>query len=235
MNRNVAEDRTESFDYLLLVILAVVVLAVVGCARSDASADVAEQGRKTRGPLDRFFGPETLDVTVDAGTPLTIRLTTGVSSQRSMVGDTVEGRVVENVAIDGRIVIPEGSTVTGKVTTAEPLGKIGGRASLAFAFTRLTTPDGQHHPIDAGFARVGASETAKDATAIAVGSIVGVVVGHQIRGDDKGRALGGLAGAGVGTVIASNTPGESVELPTRSTLRLTLRGPVVVTVEVPSS
>lgn len=231
MNTNFAAERAGAFDRLMLVILAVIVLALAGCSPSAPDADV--QGRGGHGgPLARIFGPETLDVTVDEGTPLTIRLTRGVSSQRNAVGDTVEGVVAENVFVDGRLVIPEGSTVTGKVTTAEPLGKIGGRASLAFAFTRLTTPDGQQHSVDTGFARVGPSETARDATAIAVGSVVGVVLGHQIRGDSRGRAVGGLAGAGIGTAIAANTPGQAVELPARSTLRLTLRAPVVVTVEL---
>jgi hypothetical protein len=215
------------------VILAIVVIAVAGCA--PATPEAGESGQENReGALARLLGPETLDITVVEGTPITVRLTTRVSSQSSAVGDTVEGVVAEGVFVDGRLVIPEGSILTGKVTTAEPLGKIGGRASLAFAFTRLTMPDGQQQPIDAGFARVGPSETARDATAIAVGSVVGVVLGHQVRGDSRGRAIGGLAGAGIGTAIAANTPGQPVELPASATLRLTLGAPVVVTVEVSS-
>jgi hypothetical protein len=172
MNGNFAGNRSDSFDELLLVILAIVVIAVAGCA--PATPEAGESGQENReGALARLLGPETLDITVVEGTPITVRLTTRVSSQSSAVGDTVEGVVAEGVFVDGRLVIPEGSILTGKVTTAEPLGKIGGRASLAFAFTRLTMPDGQQQPIDAGFARVGPSETARDATAIAVGSVVG--------------------------------------------------------------
>ncbi len=220
----------------VLLSLAAPLMLSSACAKGAAAGKTAESDEAGKPGDDRSFieritPPRTREVVVPEGTKITIRLTTPVSSQSSRVGDAVVGVIGEDVVIGESTAIPAGSTVRGTITTAHPLPKIGGRASLAFTFERLETPDGRDYPISAMFARTGPSETAKDTTTIIAGAILGAVAGHQVD-DDQGRAVGGLAGAGIGTAIAASTDGKPVELSENTVIRLTLRMPVPVEVRV---
>lgn len=215
-------------------------LAAPGCSRSDAGTTekVAEQQTEkadaTNEPtlLQRVLKPKTIDVPIPGGTSIVVRLIDGVSSQSSSIGDRVDGVIANDVVIDGTVAIPAGSSVSGSVTAANALRKIGGRASLALSLTRLTLENGNEYPIQTAFSRIGRSETAKDTATIVGGAIAGAIIGHQIDNDKEGRAIGGIVGAGAGTVIAAKTKGETIELPAGTKLQLTLQDPVNVTVKV---
>ena len=173
--------------------------------------------------------PQIVRLEVPAGTRIELDLQSGLSSQTAAVGDTVAAEVSETIRVDGRPAIPAGTRVEGRVVEVHPLAKIGGHASLSVAFERLLLAE-EDAPIVASWRREGKSETGKDAATIAAGAAVGTIAGNQAKKNDKGKAIGALIGAGLGTLIASKTPGETVELPAGSHLTLTLRDPVEVTI-----
>lgn len=166
---------------------------------------------------------------VPAGTKILLRLETGVSSQTAAIGDPVRAQVAEAVVVDGTTAIPAGALAYGRVSDAHAIRKIGGQARLAIAFESVAV-SGRTVAIQAAFAREGKSETGKDAATIAAGAAVGTVLGNQAKHNDRGKVLGGLIGAGVGTAIAASTPGETIELGAGTTLRLTLRSDAEVRV-----
>lgn len=218
------------------LVVAAPLVAATACARSadgEKSAKAAEADSRgssdDRSLVERLTAPKTREFVVPEGTKIAVRLSTSLSSQTSRVGDRVVGVIDSDVLVGETTVIPAGSTVYGTVTSVHALPKIGGRASLAFNFDRLETTDGKDYPIAAMFARTGPSETAKDTSTIIAGAIIGAVAGHQVD-DDQGRAVGGLAGAGIGTAIAAATDGQAITLPEGTRLRLTLRIPVPVEV-----
>jgi len=235
--RNTRTERMTWFRMLLSAALVAGMLTTVACDRlqaggsdGDSAAEKTAERDKPR-IVERLFEPRVIEKQVPAGTELDIRLTTEVSSSSSVSGEPVQGRIEQNVLVDGRIVIPAGSTLTGRVTEARALRKVGGRSSLAFQFDTLTLPDGRDFGIHAAFARTGRSETAKDAATIAGSTIIGAIVGHQFDEDGEGRAVGAVAGAGVGTAIAARTEGETIVLPAGTILRLTLQGPIFIEIE----
>lgn len=216
--------------------IAVPLAGATACERStdeerSAKAAVVDGRGSSDDPslIERLTAPKTREFVVPEGTKIAVRLSTSLSSQTSGVGDRVVGVIDADVLVGETTVIPAGSTVYGTVTSVHPLPKIGGRASLAFNFDRLETRDGKDYPIAAMFARTGPSETAKDTSTIIAGAIIGAVAGHQVD-DDQGRAVGGLAGAGIGTAIAAATDGKAITLPEGTRLRLTLRIPVPIEV-----
>ena len=164
---------------------------------------------------------------VPDGTRVELRLSTPVSSQTATVGQAVAAEIDAPVVVGGRTAIPAGTSVSGRVTEVHALKKVGGRAHLAFTFDTLEI-GGRSVPIEASFARTGKSETGKDAATIAAGAVVGTVLGNQSKHNDRGKVLGGLLGAGVGTAIAAATPGEKIELAAGTRLELTLRGDVEI-------
>ena len=217
----------------LHVCLAMAVVVATGCAKgADGEQDRASGGESPGLQRDDTPKPPPRVVrrlVIPEGTKFEFKLTTTVSSQTSRVGDRVNGVLAEAVRVDETTAIPAGALVRGQVTAAHPLPRIGGRASLAFSLHEIETPDGRVYPIEAMFARTGPSETAKDAATIVAGVVIGAVAGHQVD-DDQGRAIGGLAGGGVGTAIAASTEGKRIVLPSGTRLRLTLRIPVPVEV-----
>jgi hypothetical protein len=83
-------------------------------------------------------------VELPVGTPLSVRLTTRVSSSRSHAGDAVAAVLITPVEVDGLTVLPAGWTLRGIVREA---GKVGGRASLDLEFSELVDEDDEESSI----------------------------------------------------------------------------------------
>ncbi len=201
-------------------------------AAPAAEPDGTENGNDQPGFFSRVFHREPVRLEVPAGTPLTLRLADQISSQTSQPGESFRATVARPVSVGGQVAIPAGASVLGRVTEVRPLRKVGGQAHLAVHFDSVELPSGASAPISAGFSRTGKSETPKDAATIAGGALAGAILGHQVEDGNKGKVVGGLVGAGVGTAIAANTKGETITLPAGATLTVTLQAPT--TVELPS-
>lgn len=258
MYRFLASDRSSLTPVLVLllgVLLAGGGLLSMGCQgrtpapsqRADAAPAGASGTAEASAPADpdrpadpddqpgffsRVFHREPQRVEVPAGTALTLRLADTVSSQTSQPGESFRATVATPVSVDGKVAIPAGASVLGRVTEVHALRKIGGQAHLAVRFDSVELPSGASAPISAGFSRTGKSETGKDAATIAGGALAGAILGHQVKSGNEGKVVGGLVGAGVGTAIAAKTKGQTITLPAGATLTVTLQAPT--TVELPS-
>src|SRR5262245_9467029 len=80
--------------------------------------------------------------TLPAGTVLRVEMLETVSSGTNKPGDRVVAQVVDPIEIDGVVVVPAGSEVTGTVVDVVPRKKIGGRPKLGLEFTNLDPPSG---------------------------------------------------------------------------------------------
>ena len=169
--------------------------------------------------------------TVPAGQTLQLVFDEGVSSGEAQVGDRFTTRVAEDVVVNGEVLIPSGSTVSGSVTEATALNKrVGGQARLGLAFESLRLPDGSEAAVRASFSRIGKSETKKDAATIAGSAAAGALLGRILGKDDKtkGTLVGAAVGAATGTAIATRTDGEVVALPAGTTVAVNLEDSVQV-------
>src|SRR5450631_1403760 len=66
-----------------------------------------------------------------AGTAMKIKLQSTLATCSSKQGDTFTGRVTEPVGIDGKVVIPVGSTVQGSVGRVSEPRRVQGRPTIA--------------------------------------------------------------------------------------------------------
>lgn len=64
-------------------------------------------------------GEQSQKLLVKDATPIKLKLKRGVYSQYAKIGDEVEYLVVEELVVDGKIIVPEGAIVKGKVVSAE--------------------------------------------------------------------------------------------------------------------
>src|SRR5687767_3330520 len=68
--------------------------------------------------------------TLTDGTPVRLRLNRNLSSQDAKVGDPVDFEVLEDVVVNGVMIIQRGSPVIGTITLAKSKGRMGKAGKL---------------------------------------------------------------------------------------------------------
>ena len=81
--------------------------------------------------------PAFREVTIPAGTSLSVTLLSTVASNKSKVEDPIKGSIAKAVTISGVTALPVGTQILGSVTEAAESGRVKGKASVAFRFDRL--------------------------------------------------------------------------------------------------
>lgn len=174
--------------------------------------------------------PVIQNVEVATGTPITLALSSDLSSKTAKPGDSFEATVASNVMVNGRVVVPTGTRVTGNVTEViSGSNSIGAVPALGLKFNQLELEDGQVIAITGELMEQGASEKVQDTAKILGGVAAGAILGHQIKTNNRGKVIGGLLGGAVGAIAAKKT-GTEVQLVSGSTLTLTTGEPFTVKV-----
>ena len=168
-------------------------------------------------------------ITIPAGTALTVRLASTVSSRTSRIESPVNATIVRPIVINGTTVVPAGSAVSGYVSLAERSGRVKGRARVGVRFTTLRVDATRYRVQTASINRVAPGTKKADATKIGIGAGAGAIVG-AIAGGKKGAAIGSAVGAGGGTGVVLATRGREVSLPRGTTVTTRLTEPLTVRV-----
>ena len=171
----------------------------------------------------------TNEKTVPPGTNLEVELLDNLSSAENAAGDAVSARVAHDIVVSGQVLIPAGSTVSGRVTAARGLEKIGGRAVLRVEFNSLDLPTGSTS-IQAAFYRECRSETNHEVALAGVGS-GGALLGRLSQSAARDTAVGAVDGGVAGTAIAAGAKAQEIVLPAGSRLALHLQGKTTIRVE----
>ena len=172
--------------------------------------------------------PAFREVTIPAGTSLSVTLLSTVASNKSKVEDPIKGSIAKAVTISGVTALPVGTQILGSVTEAAESGRVKGKASVAFRFDRLVV-DGETVRVQtANVQREAAADTKSDVKKGGLGAGAGAIVGGVL-GGGKGAAIGAVAG-GAGTVLA--TKGKEVEIPSGTVVSVLVQDPITVRVAV---
>jgi hypothetical protein len=195
-------------------------------APAAAAATPAAQAPKPQASAPP--APTFREVTIPAGTSLSVKLLNSLASNTSKVEDPVKGSIAKSVTVSGLTALPEGTQVLGSVIEAAESGRVKGRASVAFRFDRLVVNGETVRINTASVRREAAADTKSDVKKGGIGAGLGAVVGGVI-GGGKGAAIGAVAG-GAGTVMA--TKGKEVGVPAGTVVSALLQDPISLRVEV---
>jgi hypothetical protein len=113
-----------------VLILAGLTFVVTALRPAVADAPMGPPPPAARGDDQRGADP----VPVPDGTPVRIALTDQVASNTAHAGDRFQFRSLDDVVVDGWVVIPRGSLGEGEVTQAEPAGSNGHPGKLKLQF-----------------------------------------------------------------------------------------------------
>lgn len=163
---------------------------------------------------------------VASGTRLRVRINETISSKTARVGDRFTATVTEPVySTTGVIVIPSGSTVTGRVDSVKPAAKGGKVGEIDATFIQVNLPNGTKRAINGSLTDLTSDDAKSDSEGTASGDktkhrklifiggggVGGAVLGGAI-GGGKGAIIGGIAGAVGGLIAEKSTKGEEAEV-----------------------
>ena len=155
------------------------------------------------------------------GTELKLRLETALSSATSREGDTVTARVESATDDGGRVALPGGTVLKGRVVEVKRSGRVKGRAMVAVDFDRIVvrgrTSELEASPISAE----APDDHGRDAKIVGGAAAAGAIIG-AIKDGGEGFAKGAILGGAAGTGAVLVTRGRDIEIPAGSqwTVRL---------------
>jgi len=148
---------------------------------------------------------------LQSGSTVQAELTKPVDVRKNKPGDEVIAKTTQDVKSDGKVVLPKGSKIVGKVTQAQARAKGQDESQLGIAFDHAILKDGSQMPMSFAIQAVGSSESAASAAAMNDSAMMGSNAGGMARGSGSGAAgsRGGLVG-GVGSTAGgvANTTGN---------------------------
>ena len=215
---------------LFLVLGATVASAACSTTASDATDTTlpADNGAAARAAVAPNR-PVNREVTIPAGTALTLVLTNSIASDTSAVEDAVTADLTDPITVDGREVLPAGTRLTGVVTAVDDANRVQGLAMIAFRFTSLRTGDTRYDLQTAPQSHLATATKREDAIKIGIGAGAGAAIGG-ILGGKKGAGEGAAIGGGAGTGVVLATKGREVRLGPGANVTTHLTVPLTVRV-----
>jgi len=161
------------------------------------------------------------------GTQLAVRLDHAVSTATHRAGDRFTATLAEPVVQDGRVVIPKGARLTGRLRQAAPSGRLKGQAVLTLAPERLEWANHSAAIDTRAWTRASARHRRRNLTWMGGGSGAGALIG-ALAGGGAGAAIGAGAGAAAGLAGAAATGRKHVSVPAETLLTFRLRSPLEI-------
>jgi hypothetical protein len=152
---------------------------------------------------------------IPAGTALSLVLETALSTETTREGQSVTARVERATSDDGRVVLPGGSVLRGRVTEVDRAGRVSGRAHLAVKWDTLTVRGESHKVAVSDLAMTAEKQIGRDAKILGGSTAAGAIIGGIVNGG-SGAKKGALIGAGAGAGAVLINRGQDVEMPAGS-------------------
>jgi len=159
--------------------------------------------------------------TIPAGTPVTVRVSSELSSGTTEVGQTFAGSLTRSLVVGSKTIAPAGSAVRGRVTLAKSSGRLHAPGQLSIRLTSIRTKNGSIAVTSSPYHIEGKGHMKSNATKIGGGAAAGAIIG-AIAGGGKGAAIGTLAGAGAGTGVAAATGKQEAVIPAEHAVTFTV-------------
>jgi hypothetical protein len=174
-------------------------------------------------------------LTIPAETEAHVLLLSGVHTRIAEVNDRVEGQLEQPVYVDGRLALPQGTLLFGRITHVRAAGRMHRPGEVGFRFDQVSLPDGEIEPVaarlaaldDPGRLRLDAEGTLKGGRTSAWRFLTGGLIGAgglaavpKILGASAAATAGSVAAAGVFGVSLLVPRGPEVHLPPDTACRV---------------
>jgi hypothetical protein len=161
------------------------------------------------------------------GTPITIRTSTNIDTDRNRVGDIFEATLEQPVAYEDRAIFPRGTTVKGRIAFAKESGKLTGQSQLILELTEIVANGRPYYLRTTDYSEQGVNRANRTAATVGGTAALGAIIG-AIAGGGTGAAVGAASGAAVGTGVQVMTRGQVLKIPSETILEFRLEAPLAV-------
>jgi hypothetical protein len=181
------------------------------------------------------------DGEIREGTLLRARITQGLSTTETLEGSPFSASLTQPVEKDGRVILPIGSMVEGRVTEVRSGRRISGRAALHLEVHDVTLPDGSHYVIHAQLIDTDQTDHStinsegtlvrRDHPKETLAAMSVATGGAAAAGAMMGGGVGALVGAGIGagaSTILWLKQNRQEALPQNSLLVFSLTTPMIL-------
>lgn len=214
----------------------------------DPDAQIITEDNLVGGPSHEEYRDETIPITdrsvplnrLPVGTTLQVRLEGSLSTETAQVGMPFRATLMTPVEREGRVYIPAGSTLSGRITQTHGGRRISGAATLHLNPTQVILPDGSRLDLHAQLIETDQSDEVRvntegtlvrrDHPGRTLAAMSLTTGGAMAAGAMLGGGVGALVGAGVGAGVAATwwlKQDRQAGLPENSTLRFSLTSPIV--------
>ena len=171
--------------------------------------------------------PPPKKVTIPSGTALAVRLVDPIDSEKNQVGDTFHATLNNPLTVDGDVVVPSGSDVTGHLADVKSAGKFAGQSQVVLQLDSIKSGGSTYNIQTDQYKKQGSSRGKNTAEKVGAGAGIGALIG-ALAGGGKGAAIGAAAGGGIGGGVQAATKGQQIKLASETVLNFTLQSPVTV-------
>jgi hypothetical protein len=204
---------------------AILLLIAVSLGCSTKPSNTAGDSDSAPHSSSSLFGSK--EVTLPAGTVITVRLGNAVGSKTSNSGDSFHATVATPVEVEGKVILASGAEAAGTVLQAVPQGRFKGGAVLKLALSSVTIDGDAYDVKTSAVSRYLKGKGKRTAVMVGGGAGCGALLGG-LMGGGKGALIGAALGAGAGTAGAAYTGEKEIVLPAESTLSFKLSEPLTV-------
>lgn len=212
-----------------------------GAAAEPSKAADSSSANTTAAAPDSNAKPAKIEL--PTGTHIPLVLHNAISTRSAQPGDPVYFETSFPVMLNGKVIVPAGSWVSGEVTEAKRPGRVKGRAELMVRLNTLILPNAYMVSLAAspGNAGTGGNETTDregrvqgdtdkgtDVGTIAKTTAAGAGIGAIAGRSGTGAGIGAGVGAAVGLATVLLSRGPEAELPRGTTLDAILDHPVLL-------
>jgi hypothetical protein len=202
---------------------------VPGAAEAaSAAAAAARPAEAAPAPPSEPAPRQPEQVTIPAGTVITVRMIDSIDSSRNRAGEEFAATVDAPIMVNERVVIDRGADARVRLVEARSAGRMTGQSELQVELVSVAVGAQTYTTESGAVEKVGTSRTKRTAATIGGGAAIGTLIG-AIAGKGKGAAIGAAVGAGAGTAVQASTKGQQVQIPSETKLEFTLKGPITVT------
>ena len=187
-------------------------------------------------------------IVIPAGSRIPLSLRQAISTKNAREGDSVYAETAFPFVLDGRMLVPAGTYVQGKISHVERAGRVKGRAEILMHFTSMIYPSGYTVMLPGSVENMPGSDntTVKDkegtvqhdkttgkkvedaAKGGAYGTLGGATAGGLATGGLNGARVGAGAGAAAGVAWALLKRGPDVRLEVGTSIEMEIQRPIAL-------
>jgi hypothetical protein len=215
----------ERKDMRNVIVCAAAVILGLASAQGVSLAEASAASLKpARAVAASSAAQSTKRINIPAGTRILIRMIDSIDSSKQKAGYRFTASLETNLQVDNLVVAPRGSTVYGRLTSAESAGRMSGSSELTLELTDIVINGTAYPLLTSTYEVKGQGEGKKTARKVVGGAGLGALIGG-IAGGGKGAGIGALAGAGAGTAVAATKKGQQLTIPSETLLEFRLQQP----------